>query len=274
MADKSYYEILGVAKDASDAEIKKAYRAKAKEFHPDKSKAEDAEAKFKEVGEAYAALKDPIKRAQYDQYGSVGNNQRTEWRHQDINIDELMRRFRDIHNDNPSYQSGGGTTVQQVPVPVESMIRGAPVDFRYAYQQSGNRGIFSFVQRVASTVLEPNTKYGTTITIPEMPEMEFILIPTNTQTCVVQGLDILVPFEVNALDAAAGNKCNLKHPNGKVFALTVPQGMKSGKAMRLSKHGLTHVNGAVGDLLAVINYTIPELSAEQQEALKKLLKEA
>ena len=66
---------LGVGKDASEEEIKKAYRKLARQYHPDVNKAADAEDKFKEVKEAYDVLSDDQKRAQYDQYGHVDPNQ-------------------------------------------------------------------------------------------------------------------------------------------------------------------------------------------------------
>ena len=70
MEYKDYYKILGVSRDASQDDIKKAYRRLARKYHPDVSKEADAEDKFKEVGEAYEVLRDAQKRAQYDQFGS------------------------------------------------------------------------------------------------------------------------------------------------------------------------------------------------------------
>jgi molecular chaperone DnaJ len=70
MASKrDYYEVLGVPRDASSEDIKKAFRRKAREYHPDVSDSPDAETKFKEVNEAYAVLNDPQKRGMYDRYG-------------------------------------------------------------------------------------------------------------------------------------------------------------------------------------------------------------
>ncbi len=74
MAEKrDYYEVLGVSKSASDADIKKAYRKLAKQYHPDVNPGDKtAEAKFKEANEAYEVLSDPQKKSRYDQFGHAG----------------------------------------------------------------------------------------------------------------------------------------------------------------------------------------------------------
>ncbi|MCO7126344.1 molecular chaperone DnaJ [Sporolactobacillus shoreicorticis] len=75
MSKRDYYEILGVSKDASKEEIKKAFRKLARKYHPDVNKDADAPEKFKEVSKAYETLSDPQKRAQYDQFGEADPNQ-------------------------------------------------------------------------------------------------------------------------------------------------------------------------------------------------------
>jgi len=69
VAHKDYYEVLGVARDASEGDLQRAYRKLARKFHPDISEAPDAEERFKELGTAYEVLKHPDHRKLYDQYG-------------------------------------------------------------------------------------------------------------------------------------------------------------------------------------------------------------
>ncbi|MFB3763715.1 MAG: molecular chaperone DnaJ [Methanotrichaceae archaeon] len=92
---KDYYEVLGVSKQASDKDIKSAYRKLAMKYHPDRSDASDAEERFKEISEAYAVLSDVDKRRQYDQFGHAGIN--SQYSQEDlfrgINFEDLFRGF-------------------------------------------------------------------------------------------------------------------------------------------------------------------------------------
>lgn len=284
MANKSYYDILGVAKNADESEIKTAYRRLAKKYHPDTTEDSEGEAKFKEVREAYDVLKDSEKRAMYDQFGADAPNRRQRGPRQyhyttaggDINLDELMRRFHEMNdgNPNPTYGTDGQMVIQKVPIPVEAMIKGGRVSFQYTEQKARSQQFLSLTQKVAHTVLKPNTKVGEELELDDVPDMKFILIPVGGERCAVQGIDLIVPFDVNVLSAAVGDKCRVNHPDGKTYEVTVPEGARNGTALRLPKKGLAHVNGAVGSLIAIVNYVIPELSEKQKAALKKLLKEA
>ena len=93
MSKRDYYDILGVSKDASSAEIKKVYRKLALKYHPDRNKSPDAADKFKEISEAYAVLSDTEKRKQYNMFGHAGIDQRytTEDIFRGVNFDEILR---------------------------------------------------------------------------------------------------------------------------------------------------------------------------------------
>lgn len=95
MAQRDYYEVLGVSKNASADEIKKAYRKKALQYHPDNNKGdENAEAKFKEAAEAYEVLSDPKKKALYDQYGHEGPRQMGGAGHfEGMTMEDILRNF-------------------------------------------------------------------------------------------------------------------------------------------------------------------------------------
>jgi molecular chaperone DnaJ len=94
MAKRDYYEVLGVAKDASADEIKRAYRRLAIKFHPDKNPGDkEAEAKFKECAAAYEVLSDPDKRRQYDQYGHEGLNSSGMHDFSRMNVEDIFNMF-------------------------------------------------------------------------------------------------------------------------------------------------------------------------------------
>ncbi len=107
MNKKDYYEVLGVSKDASESEIKSAFRKLAKKYHPDNKETGD-EAKFKEIGEAYAVLSDENKRRQYDQFGSAafdGSAGMGGFDPGDIDLNDILR---SVFGDVGGFSSFGG----------------------------------------------------------------------------------------------------------------------------------------------------------------------
>jgi molecular chaperone DnaJ len=107
MAKRDYYDILGISKSATEAEIKKAYRQMAIKYHPDKNPGDkSAEEKFKEAADAYGVLSDPQKRAQYDQFGHAGPQGGFGGGH--MNMDDIFSNFGDIFGGAFGGGFGGG----------------------------------------------------------------------------------------------------------------------------------------------------------------------
>ena len=109
MAKRDYYEVLGVSKNASDDEIKRAYKKMAIKYHPDRNPDDkEAEAKFKEAAEAYDVLRDAQKRARYDQFGPEGVNGAGGFGGGGMNMDDIFSMFGDIFGGHGGFGGFGG----------------------------------------------------------------------------------------------------------------------------------------------------------------------
>jgi len=97
------------------------------------------------------------------------------------------------------------------------------------------------------------------------------LIPGSTASCKVQGLDLVIQRDGDVLRIAAGLPISVAHPNGNKYDVKVPSNITAGLAVRLAGKGLTHQNGAVGNLLVIINMVVPSLSNDKKKELKTLI---
>ncbi|WP_125711703.1 molecular chaperone DnaJ [Companilactobacillus kedongensis] len=253
MANRDPYDVLGVDKSASEDEIKKAFRKLSKKYHPDINKAPDAEEKFKEINEAYETLKDPQKRAQFDQYGSAGMNGGQGFGGFGGGAGEQFGGFDDIF----SQFFGGGTARQSPNAPRQGS------DLQYRMDLSFEEGVFGKSTNInynreeeCKTCGGNGAKPGTT---PETchkchgsghVEVERATPLGRMRTRVV--CDVC-----NGTGKEIKEKCPTCHGKGKVnnkhtLKVTVPAGVEDGQQMRLDGQGEAGENGGpYGDLYIV-----------------------
>ncbi|MHB1591430.1 MAG: molecular chaperone DnaJ [Sulfuricella sp.] len=250
MSKRDFYEILGVNKDASDDEIKKAYRKLAMKFHPDRNPDNPkAEEHFKEAKEAYEILSDASKRAAYDQYGHAGVDQQPGMGGAGGFSGGFADAFGDIFGD--IFGSGGGRGRSNV-------YRGA--DLRYNLEislEEAARGTETKIR--IPTMAECDTCHGSGAKAGTKPET----CPTcagHGQVRMQQGF-----FSIQqACPKCHGSGKVIAHPcptcqgSGRVkqyktLAVKIPSGVDEGDRIRLSGEGEAGVNGGPpGDLYVVI----------------------
>lgn len=257
MAKKDYYDVLGVSKDASDDEIKHAYRKLSKKWHPDINKAPDAEEKFKEINEAYETLSDPQKRANYDQYGSAegaaggfgggaGAGGFGNFDSGGFGFDDIFSQFfgNRQQSADPSAPRQGRDLQYQMTLEFEEAIFGKTTRIKY------NR------EAECQTCGGSGAKPGTSpVTCSRCGGRGFVVTETNTplgrmqsrQTCPV----------CHGTGKEIKEKCPTCGGSGHVderheVEVKVPAGIDDGQQMRLQGQGEAGVNGGpYGDLYIV-----------------------
>ncbi len=299
MAD-DYYKILGVARTATDAEIKKAYRKLAMKYHPDHAKGDkSAEERFKKISEAYAVLSDKQKRQEYDTFGSEGFHQR--FSKEDIfrgfDINDILKEFGFGGGDFFGHQGGGSRFTFGTQSPFGG--RGRP----QAQRMPGTDIVYE-LPLTLSEVASGTTKQ-ITIQNQGMPERVTVKIPKGMTTgkklrlagkgnpgayggprgdlyiqakllddpvFSVEDQNLVTYKEIKLTDAMLGATVSVPTLDEKQYNLKIPPGVKNGTRMRLTGHGLPSMKGAKrGDLFVSIHIQIPKhLTAEQKALIEKL----
>ena len=213
---KDYYSILGVPRNASDDEVKKAYRKLAMEYHPDRNpgKEEWANEKFKEINEAYAVLGNPEQRSQYDRFGTVGevgdifSNRATQ-----STFEDLMGDF-----------GGAGLGYSFLDGIFGDFLRGRNFTFRTFHGGQGGTGRVGF-------------------NVPRGSSLEDILGQQQRS----RGRNVNYEIAITEKQAARGLEKNLKR-KGRKLLVKIPAGVKTGSKVRLRNARQT-TDGQPGDII-------------------------
>lgn len=264
MAQRDYYEILDVSRDAGEAEIKKAYRQKAKELHPDRNPNDrkKAEERFKQVAEAYEVLSDPQRRAQYDRYGHAGPAQGFTFGDSDFH------RARDAYRE---FGFGGFDDLFDM-----FFRQGSP---RSATRQQRSLQGESIEYKLRITLEDAAQGTKMTVTVPRLVTCETCsgtgMEPGSSKrtctTCGGQGQiqhrqqSLLGSFvtvrtcpECNGSGETIEKPCHRCHGTGRTkekskISITVPAGVDTGSRLRLRGQGNAGVEGGPnGDLFIAI----------------------
>ena len=305
MEYKDYYKILGVARTATQDEVKRAYRKLARKYHPDVSKEADAEAKFKEVGEAYEVLKDPEKRAAYDQLGAnwkAGQEFRPppDWdagfefsgggftggdasSFSDFFETLFGRGFGGAHSGGRArsgFRAQGQDHSAKIVIDLDDALQGANRSITLRMPEVDAQGHVHTRERTLNVRIPKGVKEGQHIRLasqgaPGMGggdagdlylEVSFRPHPFYR----AEGRDLYLDLPVAPWEAALGATVKAPTPAG-VVDLKVPAGSASGRKLRLKGRGIP--GEPAGDLYAVLQLVAPPAHSEKAKALYRQMEQ-
>lgn len=293
MEFKDYYKILGIDEDADRKAVKTAYRRLARKYHPDVSDDKDAEARFKEVSEAYEVLSDETKRAEYDQlrkYGQGGESFEPPpgWQGRgagaDAGMDQDFSEFfssifgggfgrgagaraqRGPHGGEDFFSRRGQDVEVEMPVFLEDTLEAQKKTIEYQLPRRDQSGRSTPQQKTLRVNIPAGVRDGERIRLKGQGAsgagdgaagdlyLRIRLVPHPLFDVLGRDLTITVP--VAPWEAALGTKVTVPTLEGKV-QLTIKEGAQTGQRLRLRGKGLKHRDQR-GDLYAVLKIVMPE----------------
>lgn len=298
MKYKDYYGILGLARGATPDEIKTSYRRLARKYHPDVSKEKDAEDKFKEVSEAYETLKDPEKRAAYDQLGTYRPGEEIrpppDWGthfgqgqggYEDIDLSDLFAGFAGARGQGARAQASrpraGSDYEAVVRISFEQAFHGTEIDLELAALEWDPDGGMRRVPHRVRTRIPRGVGNGEKLRVPGKggkgmnggPDGDLYLDIEVAEHPLyrVSGNDLYVDLPLAPWEAVLGTSVDLPTPAGTV-ALKVPPGTRAGQQMRLTGRGMTR-GASAGHLYALVRIEVPSVVDDDHKALYRKLAE-
>jgi len=296
--DKDFYAVLGVSKDVSDADLKKTYRKLARQHHPDSNAGDaKAEARFKEISEAYSVLSDPEMRAEYDQMRAMGSGARfTAGGGGSQGFDDIFRGFGRGSQRNQSDfddilgglfgggrfgQPSGGFGGYGGPVKGGDITANTTLDFLTAIR-GDTVGLQMSHGREVKVKIPAGVADGQKIRLkgkgqqsPDGGEPGDLVITVSVRPHPVfarDGLNLRVEVPVSFAEAALGATIEVPTLDGDSVRLKIPAGTPSGRVLRVKGRGVTTSKGT-GDLLAEVEVAVPDnLSTAAIDALEAFAK--
>ncbi len=302
MEYQDYYKILGLERDATPDQIKQAYRKLARKYHPDVSKEPDAEKRFKEIGEAYAVLKDPEKKAAYDQMGSnwsggQGFNPPPNWDsgyefrgngwgdsanpdHSEFFESIFGRRAQQANQQSAQFNIPGEDHHAKIEIDLVDSYLGAQRSIGLKMPALDDQGHLRMQERTLEVKIPKGIRSGQHLRLTGQGSPGFgngkagdlyleIVIKPNA-LFRVDGKDVTVELNLTPWEAALGATVDLPTPTGKV-ELNIPANTMAGKKLRLKGKGIP--SQEPGDLYAVIRLVTPPATTDlDKEAYQTMAK--
>jgi len=293
-----YYQVLGVERSASPAEIKAAYRKLAHRYHPDVSKDPQGEEKFKQIAQAYDTLKDPDKRAEYDRLGRRASGEEfvppQSWREQfgnrtdfeDIDLADILSAFTSGRQGSARRQRArphrGEDYEVNLDVTVEQIHKGGEAELTVELPERDEYGLPRRTPRTFQVRIPPGASDGQRLRLTAKGGpglhggtagdlyVKLRLVPHALYR--VSGRDLYLDLPITPAEAVLGASVDVPTLDGWV-SLTLPPDTPAGRNLRLAGRGLPDAQGRRGDLYAVVRIELPRTSSPEERALYKKLAE-